>query len=125
MGPAWVIVVLLSVIVTATQFVSTVDDVRFSFENAQKFYASGAYDQAIEKYVDLDRAESRLLDVDTVTVHIGKITASIRYAALYQVGNSYSKIAQDKKKLAEKVTELSDRDVYMKEADAKFDKAVD
>ncbi len=125
MGPAWVILFILTTIITATGFFHTVDDVRFSFENAQKFYASGAYDQAIEKYIELDRAESHLLDMDTVTVKVGKITASIKYAALYQVGNSYSKIAQEKVKLAERATDLSDRDAHMKEADANFDRAVE
>ncbi len=89
------ILIYLSSFIIATQKVPTADDVKWSFEQAQKFYASGAYDQAVDKYAQVIGIKSRLLDTSGIQYSIGEITAPVMDASLYQTGNSYFKMAKD------------------------------
>jgi len=42
-----------------------------SFGEAQRFYAEGAYDQAIERYEQLSLIRSRILDAEKVEATVG------------------------------------------------------
>ncbi len=84
-------------IITGTAFfvsgIPTPDQMVADFNAAQKFYTSGAYDQAIEKYAEVGNVESRFVDEDKVVVNFGDMQFRIKDATLYQSGNSYSKMA--------------------------------
>ncbi len=92
----------LVVMVGMAYFVSgipTPEEMVADFDAAQKFYTSGAYDQAIEKYADISAIDSRFLDEDKVIVEYGTVRIPIKDATLYQSGNSYYKmITQENEK---------------------------
>ena len=75
--------------------VPTKDELEAAFEAGQKFYASGAYDQALEQYDRIIRTESALLREERVQVTVGELTVGIREAALFQSGNAYFKMAEE------------------------------
>jgi len=90
--------VFLVIMASAAYFVSgipTPDQMNADFSAAQKFYTSGAYDQAIEKYAEVESVESRFLDEDKVIVELNDMQMRIKDATLYQAGNSYSKMAEE------------------------------
>ena len=82
--------VFLLIITGAAFFVSgipTPDQMVADFDAAQKFYTSGAYDQAVEKYAEVGSVESRFVDEDNVVVKFGDLEFRIKDATLYQSGN--------------------------------------
>ena len=62
-----------------------------SFTEAQRFYAEGAYDQAIDQYRAVSAVRSRVLDAQTIQVSVGEELYPVQEAALYQMGNAYNK----------------------------------
>ena len=87
----------LVVMVGMAYFVSgipTPGDMIADFDAAQKFYTSTDYQQAIEKYAEINDIESRFINEDNVIVEYGLMTIPIKDATLYQSGNSYFKMVE-------------------------------
>ena len=74
--------------------IPTPDEMGADFDAAQKFYTSGAYDQALEKYADINAVESRFLEEDKVIEEFGTMLIPIKDATLYQSGNCYYKMIE-------------------------------
>ena len=92
--------VFLVVMVGMAYFVSgvpTPDEMIAEFTAAQKFYTSKAYDQALEKYGQVNKMESRFLDEDKVIVEIGNMRSPIKDLTSYQSGNARFQMAKDEK----------------------------
>jgi len=105
--------VFLLIITGAAFFVSgipTPDQMVADFDAAQKFYTSGAYDQAIEKYAEVGSVESRFVDEDKVVVKFGDMEFKIKDATLYQSGNSYSKMAEEELRKAKEAQKDEDKE---------------
>jgi tetratricopeptide (TPR) repeat protein len=92
--------VFLVVMVGMAYFVSgvpTPDEMIAEFSAAQKFYTSKAYDQALEKYDQVGKMESRFLDEDKVVFEVGNMRSPVKDLCLYQSGNAYFQMARDQK----------------------------
>jgi len=95
--------VFLIIMASSAYFVShvpTPDQMISDFQDAQKFYTSMAYDQALDGYNNIDSIESRFVDEDKVIVEFGDMQLRIKDAALYQSGNSYFKMAEDELRIS-------------------------
>ena len=92
---AWLTLALLASVAVSTRYVPTADELRAAFEQGQKFYASGAYDQAIERYLQVVRSRSDLLDEKAVRVAVGDVDAPQDEVARYQIGNAYFKMGEE------------------------------
>ncbi|MBI4531587.1 MAG: tetratricopeptide repeat protein [Candidatus Latescibacteria bacterium] len=123
MSFVWILLPVLASIIVGTHYVPTVDQMQASFEEAQKFYASGAYDQAIEEYRRIVESESDLLNINAVSVAIGEIIAPLQEVALYQIGNSYFKIAEELAKRAAHADLEQERSEYKEQAQKNFEEA--
>ena len=86
---------LLAAMVAASRLSPTREELQASFAEAQRFYSSGAWDQALEKYQGIAATESPFLDGETVLVTVGDITAPLREVARYQTGNAHLKMARE------------------------------
>ena len=86
---------LLAAMVAASRLSPTREELQASFAEAQRFYSSGAWDQALEKYERIAATESPFLDGETVLVTVGDITAPLREVARYQTGNAHLKMARE------------------------------
>ncbi|MCE5252354.1 tetratricopeptide repeat protein [bacterium] len=103
----------LVVMVGMAYFVSgvpTPDEMIADFDAAQKFYTSGAYDQAIEKYGQINEVESRFLDEDKVIVEYGTMRIPIKDATLYQSGNSYYKMIEQENQKARETKDDAEKE---------------
>ncbi len=92
--------VFLVVMVGMAYFVSgvpTPDEMIAEFRAAQKFYTSKAYDQALEKYEQVYKMESRFLDEEKVIEEVGNLRYPVKDLCLYQSGNSYYQMSRDEK----------------------------
>jgi len=114
---------LLPLFVLWATYVPTADDVRLYFDQAQKFYASGAYDQAIEKYEEISRLKSRFLRFDRIEVEVGEIRTPVRDVSVYQIGNSYLKMAQEEAEAAKRARSPKDKEKRLALAQEYFGKA--
>ena len=85
----------LTAMIAVTRSVPTAPEMQATFADAQKFYASGAYDQAIEGYRHIIRSQSRFLQMKDVEVTVGEITAPLQEVARYQTGNAHFKSAEE------------------------------
>jgi tetratricopeptide (TPR) repeat protein len=85
------IIAALAGLMAGSRMVPTPEEVRASFKQGQKFYASEDYEQAIEMFEEITGIESSLLATEEITEEIGEIKAPIKEIALYQTGNSYFK----------------------------------
>lgn len=109
--------VFLIIMAGAAYFVSgipTPDQMIADFKYAQKFYTSGAYDQAIEKYEEVGKVESRFVDEDKVIVELGGLQYRIKDATLYQTGNSYSKMAEEELRKLKETKKDDEKDKFNK-----------
>ena len=70
------------------------------FAEAQRFYAEGAYDQAIGGYRHVSSVRSQVLDAESIVVEVGDATYPVQEAALYQVGNANRKLFSDYNRFA-------------------------
>ena len=105
--------VFLIIMASAAYFVSNIptpDEMIADFHDAQKFYTSKAYDQALEAYTDVGEIESRFVDEDKVVVEFGDMQLRIKDATLYQSGNSYYKMAEDELQNSFNATEDEERE---------------
>ncbi len=116
MSLGWGILIGLSLLIATTRTVPTASDVELWFEQAQKFYASGAYDQAVEKYGRISAVESRFLETDSLSFAVGEVSAPVQDVALYQSGNSYFKMAQEELELARRAATEQRRDGHRERA---------
>ena len=90
-----VILSALATMVAVTRLSPTSSELQASFAAAQKFYSSGAYDQAIAKYEWIAGSESRFLDAEAVAVTVGDVTAPLQEVAQYQTGNAHFKMGEE------------------------------
>lgn len=81
--------------------VPTGDSMLSTFQAGQSFYSEGAYDQAIDKYRSVGDVTSMLLDDGDIIVVVGEVEATVKDAAIYQVGNSYFKLFEEQFQAAE------------------------
>ncbi len=95
-----------------------------SFQEAQRFYAEGAYDQAIDEYTDVYRVRSRVLAVDQVQVIVGEESFPLQEAAAYQIGNAYSKLYEEYDRFAGESRNARRRTEYRAQADTSFARAI-
>ncbi len=95
-----------------------------SFQEAQRFYAEGAYDQAIDEYTDVSRVRSRVLAVEQVQVVVGEESFPLQEAAAYQIGNAYSKLYEEYDRFAEEARNAARRAEYRSLADTSFARAI-
>jgi tetratricopeptide (TPR) repeat protein len=114
---------LLTAMIVATQSVPTAGELQASFSQGQKFYASGAYDQAIESYQHVVKSSSKYLQMDSVRVAVGEIDAPLQEVAPYQIGNSYLKMAEEAQGRAAKTRIADQREAYLAEARQLLEKA--
>lgn len=70
------------------------------FEAAQRFYAEGAYDQAIEGYRAVTQVRSHVLDARAIAVVVGEVAYPVQEAAVYQIGNANRKLYADYRRFA-------------------------
>ena len=95
-----------------------------SFQEAQRFYAEGAYDQAIVEYTTVTRVQSKAIDVQNIEVMVGEERFPLRDAAFYQIGNAHSKLYQDYTRFAEETSTTEKRAEYQDLSDSAFARAV-
>ena len=81
--------------------IPTPDEMMANFQAAQKFYTSGAYDQAIEAYIDVNNVDSRFLNEEEVIVEFGELIIPVQDAAIYKLGSTYFKMIEDENLKAE------------------------
>jgi tetratricopeptide (TPR) repeat protein len=89
-----------------------------AFAEAQRFYAEGAYDQAIEVYADVAQIRSRVLETKSVQVEVAEESYPVQEAALYQTGNAYSKLFQEHLSFAGTAANDAKRMVHQAKADS-------
>ncbi len=93
-----------------------------SFTEAQRFYAEGAYDQAIDQYRDVSAVRSRVLDAQTIQVSVGEALYPVQEAALYQMGNAYNKRFTDYTNFSQNDQKRGDE--YLALADSSYRQSV-
>jgi len=92
---ALITLTLLGTMIAVTQYVPTAGETQGAFDSAQKFYSSGAYDQAIEHYRQIVRSRSKLLNMEEIRVEVGDIDAPLQEVAPYQIGNAYFRMGEE------------------------------
>ena len=120
---ALITLVGLTAMIAVTRSVPTAPEMQATFADAQKFYASGAYDQAIEGYRHIIRSESRFLQMRDVEVTVGEITAPLQEVARYQTGNAYFKSAEEALASAARSRDPARRSRYQDRARSLFGEA--
>ncbi len=91
-----------------------------TFREAQRFYAEGAYDQAIAQYEAVSKIRSRALHSERIQVAVGQGEFPLQEAADYQIGNSYAKVYEDHARGAEDERRGSRRAELETKADSAF-----
>ena len=100
----------------------TEDELKASFAEAQRFYAEGAYDQAVQTYRSVSEIESRVLNASAIQVIVGEEFFPVQEAALYQLGNAFNKRYADFRLFAENDPER--RADYLRLADSSYAESV-
>ena len=95
-----------------------------SFQEAQRFYAEGAYDQAIVEYTAVTRVQSKALAVAHIEAIVGEERFPLRDAAFYQIGNAHSKLYQDYTRFAAETPNAAKKAEYQALSDSTFARAV-
>ena len=95
-----------------------------SFQEAQRFYAEGAYDQAIAEYGEVSRVRSRVLEVGQVQVLVDEESYPLQEAAAYQIGNAWSKLYEEYDRFAAESRSAARRAEYRALADSSFALAI-
>ena len=96
------------------------EDMVNTFREAQRFYAEGAYDQAITKYEAVLHVRSRALEVESIRVAVAEEEYPVQEAAHYQIGNSFSKLYAGFAQQAEEEDNHARRDQLRRQADEAF-----
>lgn len=109
---AWITVSLLTSMIVATRFAPTSTELLATFSHAQRFYASGAYDQAIEKYEEIAASESRFLDTRDIRVEAAGIEAPLVEVAVYQLGNTHFRMGEAAMEEARQARSQEERDAH-------------
>ena len=117
---ALITLVGLTAMIAVTRSVPTAPEMQATFADAQRFYASGAYDQAIEGYRHIIRSQSRFLQMRDVEVTVGEITAPLQEVARYQTGNAHFKSAEEARASAARSRDPSRRSRLQDRARALF-----
>jgi len=96
-----------------------------SFKEAQRFYAEGAYDQAIAQYEAVSQIRSRALDAESIQIAVGEDEFPLQEAAEYQIGNSYAKVHEEYAQQAENESDRARRGQLTAQADSAFEATVE
>ena len=96
------------------------EDMVNSFQESQRFYAEGAYDQAIVQYEAVSRIRSKTLDTAGIQVTVGEEVFPVQEAADYQIGNSYAKVYTEYARQAEDEPDGVHRGRLASKADSAF-----
>ena len=99
---------VLAAMVAASRLSPTREELQASFAEAQRFYSSGAWDQAIEKYQAIAGTDSPFLEADAVRVTVGDVTAPLPEVARYQTGNAHLKMAREALSRAERARDAEE-----------------
>lgn len=99
MNIGYVFIVVISGMAYFVSGIPTPDEMIANFDAAQKFYTSGAYDQALEAYNDVTAVESRFLDEEKVLVEFGQVKIPVKEASVYKIGQTYFKMIQEENKV--------------------------
>ncbi|MEW6750445.1 MAG: tetratricopeptide repeat protein [Candidatus Latescibacterota bacterium] len=122
---AWLTFSAVLAVAVATRYVPTAEDLRAAFDQGQRFYASGAYDQAIERYEHVATSRSELLDEKAIRVGVGDVDAPQDEVARYQIGNALFKMAEEAQQRASEAPQDAGRRRALAEADSLFGRATD
>jgi len=98
----------------------TEEELVASFGEAQRFYAEGAYDQAIERYEEVSQVRSRILDAERIQVTVGEDGYPVQEASAYQIGNAQGKLYADYGRFAVEAPTAARREQYRLQADSAF-----
>ena len=104
--------------------VPTSDFMLSTFQAGQSFYSEGAYDQAIDKYRSVGEERSVLLDDSEIIVVVGEVEATVKDAAIYQVGNSYFKMFEEATQAAEGLRDKDEKSRRLAQAEEYLEEAV-
>jgi len=96
------------------------EDMVHSFQEAQRFYAEGAYDQAIAQYEAVSEVRSRALKTGTIQVTVGEEAFPLQEAAAYQIGNSFAKVYEEYARQAGEESDGDRRQRLIAQADSAF-----
>jgi len=102
MNIGYVILIVISGMAYFVTGIPTPEEMIANFQAAQKFYTSGAYDQALEAYQAVTEVQSRFLTEDNVLVEFGNMEIPVQDASIYKIGQTYFKMIQEENKKAEK-----------------------
>ena len=105
--------VFLIAIAGMAYFVSdipTPDEMIANFDAAQKFYTSGAYDQALEAYEIVNDTESRFVDEENVIVEFGTMQIPVKDATMYKTGGTYFKLIQEENRMASEAADDQEKE---------------
>lgn len=95
MNIGYVILIVISGMAYFVTGIPTPDEMIANFDAAQKFYTSGAYDQALEAYEDVIVVDSRFLQEEKVIVEFGDLQIPVQDASIYKIGQTYFKLIQE------------------------------
>ena len=101
----------------------TEDELVTSFQKAQRFYAEGAYGQAIEEYNAVSQVRSKVIDTAGIEVSVGEENYPLGEAAAYQIGNAYYKFYQDYDRFAEEARNAKKKKEFRTLADTSLARA--
>ena len=121
----WITLAALAAMLFGGRNVPTAEEVEAHFDHGQKFYASGAYDQAIDNYQRIGKSRSRLLQLEKVQVTVGDITAPLQEVAPYQIGNAYYRMGEEVLERAADSRSEEEQSRYLGEARTHFEQAAE
>ena len=100
MNIGYVFLIVISGMAYFVTGIPTPDEMIANFDAAQKFYTSGAYDQALEAYQEVSEIESRFLEEEKVIVEFGTLQIPVQDASIYKIGQTYFKMIQEENRKA-------------------------
>ena len=100
MNIGYVFLIVISGMAYFVTGIPTPDEMIANFDSAQKFYTSGAYDQALEAYQEVSEIESRFLEEEKVIVEFGTLQIPVQDASIYKIGQTYFKMIQEEDRKA-------------------------
>lgn len=110
MSIGYVFLIVISGMAYFVTGIPTPDEMIANFQAAQKFYTSGAYEQALEAYIEVSEIQSRFLDEENVVVEFSQLQIPVQEASIYKAGGTYFKMVQDENRKAEEADADEDKE---------------
>jgi TolA-binding protein len=120
---AWAIALLGLTVAIWARKVPTADEMLALFQDGQRLYAVGAYDQAREQFERIRQIDSPLLTPGSVLVSVGELSLPVQEAALYQLGNVWSKQAAAALQLVDGAADKADAATHRARTDEGLNRA--